>query len=321
MKKFYIFISLVLLFVFFVNAYAVNKVAQTGCKFMDVGAGARACGMAEAVTVLGQDANALFYNPACVGKIDNRFELSVSMTKWIADINYIYLAAVYNAGIWGNFGLSIISPDYGEFIGTIFSDNEEGYEDIGLLDVSAFSLGLGYSRSLSDKFAFGLHVKYVSQHLSASELEDGYIQNRISTLAYDAGILFYPGFKSFAFGMSVRNFSPRVTYEQVGFELPLTFVLGVGMNILDLFGEYPEYTLNIGFEGLHPRDWEEQYHLGTEFAYKGVLFLRAGYKFNYYAEGLNAGIGLNLGGVRLDYSYSKHDLYDMINRGSAGFSF
>ena len=72
---------------------------------------------------------------------------------------------------------------------------------------------------------------------------------------------------------------------------------------------------------LHPRDWEEQYRIGGEFAYKDMLFLRVGYKINYYKEGLNAGIGLNLGGVRLDYSYSKHDLYDMINRGSAGFSF
>jgi hypothetical protein len=72
---------------------------------------------------------------------------------------------------------------------------------------------------------------------------------------------------------------------------------------------------------LHPRDWEEQYHVGAEFSVRDVIFLRAGYKFNYYAEGLNAGAGISVSGVKLDYSYSKHDLYDVVNRASVGFSF
>jgi hypothetical protein len=339
MKKFIVFISLLIL-VLSVNVYADDKVAQTSYGFLDVGVGARACGMGEAFTVLGQDASALFYNPSGIGEIDDHFDLFVGMTQWIADIDYLYLAGALNGGIWGNFGFSVIYPDYGDdFYGTqvVEGPEGEGYQDTGLLDVGAFCAGIAYAREFTDKFTVGIQVKYCSQHLAENEfavhakVDTGALErdttlyvigdNKSSTMSYDFGLLFYPGFKSFAFGMSVRNFSPRVEYEKIGFELPLTFALGVGADILDFFGDYPDYSFNIGAEMLHPRDWGEQYNVGGEFGYKNMIFLRAGYKFNSYAQGLNAGIGINLGGAKIDYSYSKHDLYDMINRVSAGFSF
>ncbi len=326
MKKFIVFISLLML-VLSVNVYAADKVAQTGCGFLDVGAGARACGMGEAFTVVGQDATALFYNPSGIGEIDNRFDLSVGGTQWIADINYLYLAGVFNAGVWGNFGFSLITPDYGEIYGTMVTEGGEGFENTGLLDVSAFCAGVAYAREFTDKFTVGGQVKYVTQHLGANLFEGDEagvidtVENEIFTLSYDFGLLFYPGFKSFAFGMSVRNFSPRVTYERIGFELPLTFALGVSMDILDFFGEHPEHSIKVGLEGIHPRDWGEKYKVGAEISVRDNLFLRGGYKFNCYGEGLTAGIGISVAGVRIDYSYSEHDLYDMVNRASAGFSF
>ena len=333
MKKFIVIISL-LMFGLSFNSDAATKVAQTGVKMLDVGMGARACGMGEAFTVLGQDASALFYNPSGIGKIDDNFDLFVGGTQWIADINYVYVAGVYNAGVWGNFGFSLITPDYGEFFATrVDPTAEEGFVELdGGIDVSAFCSGIAYARKFTDKFTVGGQIKYVSQHLGSTTFgiyEDSVLvdstvgENEISTLSYDFGLLFYPGFKSFAFGMSVRNFSPRVTYERVGFELPLTFALGVGMDILDLFGDYPDYSVNVAADMLHPRDWKEQYHVGVELSYKNMIFLRGGYKFNYFAEGLNAGVGISVGGVKLDYSYSEFDLpgVDMINRFSAGFAF
>jgi hypothetical protein len=323
MKKFIIFISL-LIFVFSVNSFGQAKVAQTGCKFLDVGAGARACGMGEAYTVLGQDADALFYNPSGIGEINEKIDLSVGMTQWIADIQYIYAAAVVNGGVWGNFGFSVITPDYGSILWTrVDPESETGYEDLGLVDVGAFCAGVAYAREFTDKFTVGGQIKYVSQHLgsSYSVSDSAFYENRISTLSYDFGLLFYPGFKSFAFGMSVRNFCPRVTYEQIGFEFPLTFALGLGADILDFFGDYPDYSVNIGLEMLHPRDWQEQFHLGAELGYKDIIFFRAGYKFRYAQEGLNAGVGISFGGVKVDYSYSEFDLFDYINRVSVGMAF
>lgn len=324
MKKFIAFISLIM-FVFSVASYSQDKVAQTGCKMLDVGAGARACGMGEAYTVIGQDADALFYNPSCIGEIDDRFDLSVGMTRWFADINYGYMAFVFNAGVWGNFGFSAMAPDYGDIYGTEVQDTAAlDFIETGLLHASTYSIGVAYAREFTDKFTVGAQVKYVMQQLGSSsdpESPELMRDNVVNTLSYDFGLLFYPGFKSFAFGMSVRNFSPRVKYEMIGFELPLTFALGVGADILDFFGEYPDYSLNIGAEMLHPRDWQEMYHLGGELAYKDLIFFRVGYKFRYSQEGLNAGVGISYGGVKIDYSYSEFDLFDFINRVSVGMAF
>jgi hypothetical protein len=72
---------------------------------------------------------------------------------------------------------------------------------------------------------------------------------------------------------------------------------------------------------LHPRDWQEQFHLGGEFGYMDMIFLRGGYKFRYSQEGLNLGVGLNIAGAKIDYSYSEFELFDIINRISVGFAF
>jgi hypothetical protein len=324
MKKLIVFMSLIM-FVLSVASYPQDKVAQTGCKMLDVGVGARACGMGEAYTVVGQDADALFYNPSCIGEIRDRIDLSVGMTQWFADINYGYLALVLNAGVWGNFGISVMAPDYGDIYGTeIDTLAELGFVETGQVSVSTYSVGVAYAREFTDKFTIGAQVKYVMQHLGSSSDPENpaqMMENLIHTLSYDFGLLFYPGFESFAFGMSVRNFSPRVKYEMIGFELPLTFALGVGADILDFFGEYPDYSLNIGLDMIHPRDWQEMYHVGGEFAYKDMIFLRAGYKFRYSQEGLNAGVGISFGGIKVDYSYSEFDLFDWINRVSVGMAF
>jgi hypothetical protein len=324
MKKFIVFISLIM-FVFSVTSYSQDKVAQTGVKMLDVGAGARACGMGEAYTVVGQDADALFYNPSCIGEIDDNFDLSVGMTQWFADINYGYLSAVLNAGVWGNFGISALVPDYGDIYGTQIEDTAAlDFIETGQVDVNSYCVGVAYAREFTDKFTVGAQIKYVMQQLGESsdpENPELMKDNVIGTLSYDFGLLFYPGFKSFAFGMSVRNFSPRVKYEMLGFELPLTFALGVGLDLMDFLGEYPDYSFNIGVDMVHPRDWQELYHVGGELAYKDMIFLRAGYKFRYSQEGLNAGVGFSYGGVRIDYSYSEFERFDMINRVSVGFAF
>ena len=324
MKKFIVFVSLIM-FVFSVTSYSQDKVAQTGCKMLDVGVGARACGMGEAYTVVGQDAVALFYNPSCIGEIDERFDLSIGMTQWFADIYYGYVALVYNAGVWGKFGCSVMAPDYGEIYGTeVDTTAALDFINTGQVEVSTYSVGFAYAREFTDKFTVGGQIKYVTQHLGASSDPENPAlmrDNVVGTMSYDFGLLFYPGFESFAFGMSVRNFSPRVKYEMIGFELPLTFALGVGLDLMDFFGEYPDYSLNIGVEMLHPRDWQELFHVGGELAYKDMIFLRAGYKFRYSQEGLNAGIGFSYGGVKIDYSYSEFELFDMINRVSVGFAF
>jgi len=333
MKKLIGFLlMLTLILVTPIQSFALKKLGQTGFKFLDVGAGARPAAMGEAYTVISDDANAIFHNPAGIAQMKaKKFDMAVSRTQWFADISYNAVGIAINGGIWGNFGLSVIpGPDYGDIFGTVVSDNERGYEDTGPVDVSAFAMGLAYGRKFTDKFMIGGHVKYAYQHLGSNPMQYqdpltdstwiGTQVNEISTIAYDFGTIFYPGFKSFRFGMSVHNFSGAVKYEEYGFQLPLTFKIGIGMDILDLFGEHPGQSFLLAIDAVHPRDYTERLQIGGEYSI-GILKLRAGYKFNYDEEGLCAGVGIYAGGVKLDYAYNAFGAFDLVNRVTLGVSF
>jgi hypothetical protein len=311
------------------QSFAAKKLGQTGLKFLDVCVGARAAAMGEAYTVISDDANAIFHNPAGIAQMEaGKVDLTVSRIQWIADISYNAVGIAMNGGIWGNFGLSLIpAPDYGDIDGTTVSTtNEKGYEDTGPVDVSAFAMGLAYARKFTDKFMIGGNIKYAYQHLGSNpvknvETDSIFTQvNELSTIAYDFGTIFYPGFKSFRFGMSIRNFSGAVRYEGYDFLLPLTFKIGVGMDILDFFGEHPGKSFIVAIDAVHPRDYTERLLIGGEFSI-GMLKLRAGYKFNYDEEGLSAGCGINTGNIKLDYAYSEFGAFDLVNRVSLGILF
>jgi hypothetical protein len=331
MKKLIGFL-LILILITPIQSFALNKLGQTGFKFLDVGVGARPAAMGEAYTVISDDANAIFHNPAGIAQMEAKnFDMTASRTQWFADISYNALGIAINGGIWGNFGLSVIpGPDYGDIFGTVVSDNERGYQDTGPVDVGAFAVGLAYGRKFTDKFMIGGHVKYAYQHLGSNPmlyhdpLADstwiGTQVNELSTIAYDFGTIFYPGFKSFRFGMCVRNFSGAVKYEEYGFQLPLTFKIGIGMDVLDLFGEHPGQSFLVAIDAVHPRDYTERLQIGGEYSI-GMLKLRAGYKFNYDEEGLCAGVGIYAKGVKLDYAYNAFGAFDLVNRITLGVSF
>jgi hypothetical protein len=333
MKKF-IGLSLILTLILFtpLQSFALKKLGQTGLKFLDVCSGARPAAMGEAYTVISDDANSIFHNPAGIAQMEaTKFDITVSRTEWFADISYNTVGIAINGGIWGNFGFSLIpAPDYGDIFGTVVSENERGYEETGALDISAFSMGFAYGRKFTDKFMIGGHVKYAYQHLGQNPmlyrdpLTDstwmGTQVNEVSTTAYDFGTIFYPGFKSLRFGMSVRNFSGAVKYEVYNFQLPLTFKLGIGMDVMDLFGEHQGQSFLLAIDAVHPRDYTQRLQIGGEYSI-GALRLRAGYKFNYDEEGLCAGCGIHTTGIKLDYAYSSFGAFDLVNRISLGISF
>jgi hypothetical protein len=329
MKKLIRFlIILVLILIIPTQSFALKKLGQTGLKFLDVCVGARAAAMGEAYTVISDDVNSIFHNPAGLAQMEaKKFDLTVSRTEWLADISYNAVGLAINGGIWGNVGLSLIpAPSYGDIFGTVVSDNEQGFEETGLVDVNAFAMGLAYGRKFTDKFMIGSHVKYAYQHLGSNPMQDPetdslYTQiNEVSTLAYDFGTIFYPGFKSLRFGMSVRNFSGAVNYEVYNFQLPLTFKIGIAMDILDLFGDHPGKAFLLAIDAVHPRDYSQRLQVGGEYSI-GILKLRAGYKFNYNEEGFSAGCGIDTRNIKIDYAYSAFGAFDLVNRVSLGVSF
>ena len=306
----------------------IKKVAQTGLQFLKVDVGARAAAMGGAYLVAGYDATSMFYNPAGIANISSDFDIFAGQTQWIADIKYNTAAIVKNFENIGAIGISFIIADYGDnIIGTQVAANDKGYVETGNLDVGAYAIGLSYAKQLTEKFTVGAQIRYVGQNLGENLMADGNtVENKVNGLSFDFGTIFYPGFKSFRFGVSVRNFSADYQYEEESFELPLTFAIGVAMNVLD-FTEMrnEDHSLLVTVDAIHPRDYSERINLGAEYWFNNMFALRGGYKFNYDEEGLTAGLGVKLNiskmNLKLDYSYTDFGVFNSVNRFSVGFSF
>lgn len=338
MKKLIILIGLclVLLFLPWAPAFCqLQKLAQTGMKFLSISPDARASALGDAFTAIEGNSSAMFYNPAGMAFANGFMNASLGQVTWIADINYAYGCVSFSPenGRFGVAGVSVLAADYGDFKGTIRNDSDQGFEDIGMFSPSAMSIGIGYANALSNKFSVGANVKYVIQDLGTSIVgfkEDGsrrtksYLEN---VYAFDFGILYRTGFESLNFGMVIRNFSREVRYEDEGFQLPLTFKIGVSMNMLDLHPALNSelHSLLLSVDAVHPRDYPEQVYLGTEYLFMKTFALRVGYATPNDDHGLSAGIGLQQSYrnylLALDYGYTPFEIFNDVHRFSVHFSF
>ncbi len=319
------------------NASGQQKLAQTGMKFLTVGTDARAVGLGEALTSVEGDASAMFFNPATMSRLSSPVSIALSDAKYIADINHYggAVAIAPSGGDWGVFGLALHYVDYGTFDGTIVDpSSSEGYQETGPFRPSGLSLGLSYARALNDKFSVGGTAKYVRQSLgiAVTAIDPGtgartQSSNSVDVMAFDFGILYRTGFKSLNFGMVVQNFSREVEYEKEPFQLPLTFKLGISMNVFDLSHmEHSDHALLVSLDAEHPRDFAEMVRLGLEYRFQDMIALRVGYVSPQDETKWSYGIGLHKANVMgtlgfgLDYAYTPFGLFGSVHRFSVQFA-
>ncbi len=305
-----------------------TKLAQTGMKFLSQSVDARAAALGNAVTALGEGSStAMFYNPAAMAQMSGFSHLSLDRVEWIGDISYNAGSIAFRPsnGLYGVFGLSVISVDYGDFLGTIRSTNDEGFVDTGTFSPTALALGVGYARSLTNQFSVGANVKYAKQDLGSSVIgvdEDGNQTTRdrsADTFAYDFGVLYNTGFRSLKFAVNARNFSRELVYVEENFELPLLVSIGLSMDVFEMTQRESEtHALLLSVDAAHPRDYAEQVKVGGEYRFMDLFSVRAGYTVPEDEQGLSLGAGLQTGvqefEFSFDYAYTQFGRFGNVNR-------
>lgn len=308
-----------------------RKLAQTGMKFLSVSTDARFSALGEAGTAVEGNSMSLFYNPAGMARLNSGADFSIGQTSWIFDINHTYGAVAISpfGGDYGVIGFTLLKVNYGDFYGTRIDaspSNSLGYTNTGTYQPTALAVGVGYADALSDKFSVGGQVKYVTESLGESAMDDGtLLDNKMSVPSFDFGILYKTGYKSLNFGMAVRNFAREITFQRESFQLPLTFKIGVSMNVLDLVSDpSSDQSLLLLFDAEHPRDYPEQIRVGAEYKLLGIFALRAGYVTPSDVQNFTFGFGARqsfLGStVALDFSYTKYQYLKNIYRFTLQFS-
>lgn len=312
------------------GVWAQEKLAQTGMQFLSVTPDARAAAMGDAMTTVENYSSALFSNPAMLTERGEMIDVMFSQNNWIADIRHNAIGLAYRpaGGVYGVFAVSVMAVDYGEIEGTIISNNELGYLETGMISPNAYAIGIGYARSLSEKFSIGGQIKYVNQNLGPAAValyNDPYslkmVYNDISVFGFDFGTIYKTGYKSLAFGMSVRNFSKEIVYNKEGFQLPMVFSIGVSMNLAELFPEeYRSEHLLFTVDAIHPRSHYEQVKLGLEYTYLELLSLRAGFISDADEQAFTYGIGIQQFGLVFDYAYTPFGVFDKVQRFTLRFA-
>jgi len=297
-----------------------QRVGISGLQFLKVGVGARAAAMGGAFAAVADEASALYWNPAGVTQSMGP-QVFVSYTDWPVELTHRFAGIVYPMGI-NTIGISftqLTCPDTP--VTTELMPDGTG-ETWRYGDIAA---ALTFARAMTDKFSFGLTVRYVEEILDLLSMR---------TVTVDLGTYYRTGWGSSRFAVVLSNFgwdsSPSGEYEGSdgltldsfeSFSPPTEFRLAFANEFVNRPGQRLTGVLQLN----HPNDNAENLGLGLEYAWNERVFLRGGTKLNSDAESYAVGGGaiLPLGGGRahVDYAYSAMGFLGSAHRISMGIDF
>ena len=303
-----------------VQGQSVTNVGTSSAPFLEIGVGARAEALGEAYVSLAQDATAMYWNPAGIGRVSG-FEAMFTYIDWFLDTQYAYAGLVAPIRSRGAVGLNVTSFGVGEQPVRIVGQEEGTGEFYSALD---FAMGVSLAINLTHRFTFGFNTKYIRQQIWHTFAQG---------FAVDLGVLYNTRLEGMRLGVSISNFGTamrlsgrdllnvidpdilnigvekiRVSYETDSFELPLLARFGLSYT-KPLFSEKNQIILAVDLQ--HPSNDTESINLGAELLLLNMISLRAGYKSLFLQDRFN---GLSLGGglvarvvgggkITLDYAY------------------
>ncbi len=276
MKKYLLIIALFLISTTdLVQAKSAGECGAVGLKFPPT---ARAMGMGETMTAVGDDINALYFNPAGLAGIDREF--SSCYQDGILDSSYTCFSYSQATNV-GGLGLILGLLDGGkaaiyEFNGTERNLNTQ--KDIYL------HAGLG--RILKENLKVGGGIKIIS-----SKLAEEY---NASGIGIDVGLLMEKNGKNL--GVSLQNLGLGLKYENEKSCLPAALRIGGTVR--------PEgIPLILALEGKKVLDERFSLGLGSEYWCNGFLALRLGYKTGNENQGIAGGFGIRHQKLQFDYAF------------------
>lgn len=316
MKK---FLYILLLLTLAVETYAQlipqlgnQRAGTSSLQFLKIGVGARATGMGETFIAISNDITALYWNPAGLMQFQ-QYGAHFSHTEWLVDLNHEFFGGIYRFGNNNALGISVIS------LNTPAMQRTTEFQPAGTGEYFKFGdlgIGLTYARRLTEKFSFGLTVRYVEETLAELKMR-GFM--------FDLGTYYWTGLSNTRFAVTISNFGPQVKpsgtittstggtlSEFQEFPPPTMFRIGFAYDPID----NQKNKLTTSLQLNHPNDNAENVNLGLEYSYKDMLFIRGGYKFNVESENYSGGIGLK---VPISISKASFD-YSIANFKDLGYT-
>jgi len=318
------------------EAQDFSKAGTSAAQFLKIPVGARAASMAGTFSSVADDISTLYWNPAGAASL-RRFEMGVSHSRWIADIDHDFLGISLPVGEHAAVGVSVVQLSSGDIEMTTI-DQPKGTGTF--YSARDLSFAVTYSQYLIEQVSVGVSAKYVSQRLANSSAQ---------TVAFDFGVLLHTGLYGMKVGLSFQHFGPGLTLSGSDlikpvdmdpastidppaeaslttqpFGLPTSYRASLAMPLIgvDAPVELESWSVLLAVDAVHLNDNREHYSLGGECGFAQTLFLRGGYTFNTDEEGLGlgAGVKVDLGSATayVDYAYMAFGVFDAVHMFSLG---
>ena len=307
-------------------AGAGSRTGTAGASELLIPVGTRDIGMGGSTVATSSGVEAIYWNPAAVAAMTNSVALYVSHMNYIADIGVNYGAVSANFSGFGILSLSIKSLSVGD-IPVTTTENPDGTGQT--FSPQFFTVGLTYSRRLSDRVSVGLTADLITERLG---------EVSATGTGFDVGVTYdnLATVEGLSIGVVVKNIGPAMKFDGPGllnqatvagqnrgpqyyavdaapFELPSSIQFGLGYK--KSFAGDNSLLLSSGFQSNNFSD--DEYKLGLEYAYEDIFFLRGGYNFSQNGSSVNqylfgatfgAGIHTSIGTTDVSFDYAYRDV-------------
>ncbi|MDD5304131.1 MAG: PorV/PorQ family protein [Elusimicrobia bacterium] len=282
-----------------VAAHAGAAAGAESFDFLLFDPSARAAGLGGAYTALASDANALFYNPAGLGRI-KAHEVTFMHNRYVEGLTQEYAGLATRQG-WG---LNVNRLDFGGISRTRVESPDGGLGSAGLTDMA---LSGGYGRALSESLSVGAGAKFIRETLDGVSA---------GGFAVDAGVLAaVSSLPGLTLGAALLNAGPGVRFQSRRESLPLLGRAGAA------FSFRTNKTENTAaFDATKARTDTVRVGIGVETIFEKLLALRLGFSDRGDAGlGLACGVGFLWKALAVDFAFVPFGDLGSVNRLSLTF--
>jgi hypothetical protein len=313
-----------------------SRVGTAGAQELLIPVGARGIAIGGSNMVFATGVDAIYWNPAGLGRQATSVEGIVSSMTYIADINVVYAGLGVQAAEFGTLGFTVKSVGFGNIpvTTTEYPDGTgENYSP------TFITLGATYAKSLTDRIAVGITANLVSERImsvsaTGMAVNVGIQYQNLGVQGLDLGItvknlgtdLKFAGADLLHKGTSTTGLRGSQFYsvEAAANEMPSSLEIGLGYT-----HKFDERNFaKVGGMFRNNNFQEDEYNVGAEYSFDNLFFVRGGYTLPgkntkdaalereyIYDYTLGAGLHYNAGGVELsfDYAYRHQKYFDASN--------
>ena len=308
----------------------VTRRGTTAAEFLSIPIGARATAMGSAIAASVDDATAMYWNPAGLGRMEQP-AFAAEHASWLAGINLNYAAVALPTRL-GTVGMAVTSLRTPNMLVTTVAAQEGTGETF---DAASYAVAASWGKALTDRFTFGATVKLVNERIWHSSA---------SGFALDVGTVFVTPFRGMRLGASIANFgtkmqmtgddllvvsdidptnrgnneSNRALLKTDRFDMPLMMRIGLAHELV----AQQAVRMTVAVDVLSPNNSNQFVNLGAEVGFLGdLLMVRAGYSELFLQDSIRSlamGGGLRYDfssiGLAIDYAYEQQRYFSGVNR-------